>query len=219
MLECKEYSAIELRRIMHAGNNDSLKKKLDRYQINYSCLGRGDVAQFNIHEITDPLKVHCVFDLGFSPQTDFTKLSYFLHFLFERPDFFWKPMEVMEEELRNESFGMSRQTIHKYLEKFKALNYFSRGSDFVYYKVYKKYGAQTHELITKEKYSYGWHFYFEYREKYPEEASRSAYFYMYSKFGGVPRKQAKLEENGIFQKELEYLLSLVADRISDEFYF
>ena len=216
MLECKKYSALELRRMMQAGNNDSLKKKLDRYNIDYSWSGRGNKAYFQIYEIPDPFKVYCVFNLGFPNNSDFTKLSYFLHFFFERPDFSWKSMEMMEEELRHERFGMSRQTISKYLKHLEKLNYISRGSDFVYYKVYKKYGAQTQEQITKEEYSYAWRLYFEYREQHPEDNSIPAYSYMYSRFGGVPRKQAKYEENGITLKQLEYLLSLVADRIADD---
>lgn len=216
MLECKEYSALELRRMMHAGSNDSLKKKLKRYNIDYSWRGSGNKAFFQIYEIHDPFKVYCVFNLAFPYNSDFMKLCYFLHFFFERPDFSWKSMEMMEEELRRERFGMSRQTISKYLKHLEKLNYISRGSEFVYYKVYKRYGVQTHDIITKEEYLSAWRLYFEYREQHPEDNSRPAYSYMYSMFGGVPRKQAKYEENAITQKELEYLLSLVTDRISGD---
>lgn len=216
MLECKEYSAFELRKYMKVKGNKALKDKLNRYLIDYSCDGRGDTAIFQIHNISDPLRVYCVFELAFPYNTDFTKLSYFLHFFYENPDFNGKPMEMMEEELRTTEYGMSRQTISKYLEHLKKINYIAESFEFVYYKVYKKYGVQTHDIITEEQYRYAWRQYFEYRELHPEDNSRPAYAYMYSKFGGVPRKQAKYEENAFTQNKVEYLLSLVTDRISDD---
>ena len=80
------------------------------------------------------------------------KLRDFVFYLMSDDNFNWRPAEMMEEYLRNEGRGISRQTIGKYLQHFEALCLFVRTDDFVYYKVKKNYGVQEHEIITKEEY-------------------------------------------------------------------
>lgn len=81
---------------------------------------------------------------------------------------------------------------------------------------FKHYGVQEHEVITKEEYNEAWRYYFEWRNDHPDEDSIPAYRHMYNKFGGVPRKQRKIEPNAFHAEELNILCALVSDAILEE---
>ena len=92
-----------------------------------------------------------MFDLGVDPRTDFRKLAYFIYLVLNDEEFNGMGAEMMEEYSRNKPFGMSRQTISKYLNLLEDHNLISlMRSDCVYYRVYKKLGVQTHEILTLE---------------------------------------------------------------------
>jgi hypothetical protein len=124
---------------------------------------------------------------------------------------------MMEQYLRGVGKGMSRQTIHNYkkrLEDFGLID--TRFGDYVYYKVFKRYGVQEQEEITKEEYSKAWKLYWEFRNANPDADSTPAYSYMYSQFGGVPRKQHRIQQNGIYKQENNILFDLASKSILEE---
>lgn len=214
MLETKTYSANELFAIMRTRSKSATDRKLNNYKISYSSEGRGNRLTYTITDIPDRFRVYCVFDLNFSPQTDFSKLRDFIFYFLGDDDFNWRPMEMMEEYLRIAGCGMSRQTISGYLRHLERLNLIA-STNVVYYRVYKDFGVQKHDIITKEEYSAAWSIYWNKREQ--GYASRAAYSVMYNSFGGVPRKQRKLEQNALEGDTLNMLSELIAESyLSDE---
>ena len=175
MIECKEYTAPELWKYFGVRNNSGLEEKMtDTYKIGYTKTGWGKNTRYTITAIPNPFKVFCVFDLGFSPQTNFCKLRDFLFYLFNDEDFNGKPFEMMEAYLRIEGHSMSRQTIANYVQRLQDLDLIGKWGDYVYYRVYKHYGVQEHTVITKEEYNAAWRDYFDYRAANPDATSRQA---------------------------------------------
>ena len=215
MLECRMYSTTEMWKYLGVKNNTQAIKKLDRYRIVYFANGRGKDVVYNILEIRDPFRVYSVFDMGFDPNSDFKKLRNYLFFLLGEDECCWLPDEPMEAYMRSKGYSISRQTIAKYREHLELLEYFITG-DFVYYKVYKdEEGNQCHCPVEKEEYSKAWRIYWDKRNNEGWN-SEQAFAYMYTCFDGVPRKQAKLYQNQIKKKQLNYLMDLVAQSIYNE---
>ena len=111
---------------------------------------------------------------------------------------------------------MSRQTIGKYRHKLEDLGLIASVGDYVYYRVYKEFGVQEHEIITQEEYSKAWKSYWQYRSAHPDADSAPAYRHMYNEFGGVPRKQRRVERNGINARQINTLLDLASKSILEE---
>ena len=214
MLELREYTYAELSAYLGTTGNQATERKLNNYGIQFSEDGRGQDMTYAITAIPDPFKVFCVFDLGFDPRTNFTKLRDFLFYFLGNDDFNWRPMEMMEQYLRIEGNGVSRQTISKYITKLEECGLIHKGGECVYYLVFKNYGAQDHKIITKEEYCAGWRLYFDCKAKHYD--SRAAYSCMYNRFGGVPRKQQRIEENAFYANELNTLEKLVMDSFEAE---
>lgn len=208
-LECKSYPASEILEYVGAKGNDAAKKKLNRYGVVCFVNGWGKNANFNIVDIPDPFKLYCVFSMGFDPHSDFVKLRNYLFFLLGEDEYCWLPDEPMEEYLKSKGFKITRQTITKYRKRLEDLGYYHSG-DFIYYRVEEdERGQQHHKQVEKEQYNYAWHLYW---DKINNEGwnSGAAFAYMKKAFGGVPRKQAKPEKNGLYNAELNYLLGLVS---------
>ena len=217
-LTLKNYPLGVLENLIGSRGKQQVDNKLTRYGYSFTSTGRGKQRVYTITALPDAIsrfKSYCVFSLGFDPHTEFRKLRDWLFYFFWDEGFNGRSDEMMEEYLRLEGNGISRQTIGKYRKKLEKLNYIA-SSDFVYYRIWKEYGVQRSEVITREEYSKAWKSYFEWREAHPDEDSRPAYAHMYNKFGGVPRKQAKLEINGIYKQELNTLNDLVCATIEEE---
>ena len=219
ILELGDYPLGVLENILESRGKQAVDRKLEKYGYGFTSAGRGKTRIYTITSLPDAFhrfKSFCVFELGYPPQVDFRKLRDFIFYLLTDDDFSWRSEEMMEEYLRVEGRGISRQTIASYIDRLADLELIARNGDYVYYKVIKYYGVQQHEIITREEYSQAWRWYWERRNENPDEDSRPAYSYMYTKFGGVPRKQRKVEQNGIYNKQLDYLLELVSESIYDE---
>ncbi len=214
MLECKMYPATEIWDYLGVKSNEAAKRKLNRYGVVCFVNGSGETANINITAINNPFKLYCVFDMGFNPHNDFTKLRNYLFFLLGDEEYCWLPDEAMEAYMRRMGYTISRQTIAKYRERLESLDYIA-GGDFIYYRVYHdENDRQQYEVVEKEEYNWAWHLYWDKRNEGGD--SRQAYAYMYSSFKGVPRKQAKPAKNGILKKELNYLMDLVSNSIFKE---
>ena len=215
MLECREYSAPEMRAYLKVKTNSQAVNKLNRYDVVYFLNGRGDSATFNIVENNDPFKVYCVFDMGFDPHSDFKKLRNYLFFLLGNDEYCWLPDEPMEAYLKSKGYTISRQTISKYRTHLEMIDYIG-GGDFIYYKVYRdEYDQERHCPVEEEDYKKAWHLHWDKRNE-EQWSSEQAFAYMYKVFGGVPRKQKKPYRNLFFYYEINYLMGLVTDSILDE---
>lgn len=218
-LAMRDYPLGVLENIIGSRGKEAVDRKLKHYGYGFTSTGRGKTRVYTITSLPNAqarFKAYCVFALGFDGNTNFIKLRDFIFYLLKDADFAWRPNEMMEEYLRREGRGMSSDTISKYKIRLKNLELFAPVGDFVYYKVFKHYGVQEHEVITKEEYNEAWRYYFEWRNDHPDEDSIPAYRHMYNKFGGVPRKQRKIEPNAFHAEELNILCALVSDAILEK---
>lgn len=214
MLELRRYKNTELYKYLGTKDNGETNKKLKRYNVEYTTEGRGKECVYTITEINEPFRLFCVFDIGLDPRMDFTQFRDFMYLLLCDDDFNWRPAEMMEEIMRGRDNPASRQTIGKWLHRLEKTDLFSRAGEPVYYKVYKQYGVQKQEIVSKEEYSAAWKIYFDCKGKgYGSNAARSV---MYNKFGGVPRKQIRFEQNGIYTEQLNRLTEIVVDEVLKE---
>ncbi len=211
MLELRQYTKPELSAMFGTRDMEGLKRKMERYGIVFEVTGRGERAVFTICEIMDTFKVFCITELEFDGGTDFKKLLYFFHYFFNDDEFRAMPDEVKEFRMHQSNHPLSRQTIATYIKKLESKDLIDRrSSNFIYYFAYR----QTQRVVQKEEYNEAWHNYWnDIDDGYcPADAIRR----MRAAYGGVARKQAIPEFNGIYNDQLEYLCSLVCQGIEKE---
>lgn len=208
MLECKTYTYAEFSALFNTRDNQGIKRRLDRWGIKYSTAGRGTGLKYTIEEIPDPFVPFCILDLGFAPQTFFDKLNLFLYYLLNDEEFAGLPCEMMEQRIENDGYTLTRQTIENYLCQLDHQDLILRASGNYHY-----YFARRERLIdtTREEYSRAWREYWQDKEK--GCPAGEAIMFMCMKYGGVARKQAIIEFNGIYNNTLNALNDMVCDRI------
>ena len=113
--------------------------------------------------------------------------------------------------MRAEGRPVARQTIANYIYKLQSHDLIERNTkDFIYYFAFK----QTQRMTDRAEYLQAWH---EYRADIGNGlCSFYAICNMRVKYGGVARKQAILEINGIYNEKIEYLCSLIQASLENE---
>lgn len=212
MLEVgKVYTKPEMTHILGTKAKQGIDRKLERYGITFSVSGKGERAVYEIQKIRDPFKVFAITELGFDASTDFRKLRNFYFYYFNDEEFMAMPDEVKESRMRKEGKDISRQTIANYTAKLEAHDLINRYSpDYIYYFAYK--GEQR--IVQREEQSKAWH-------EYWAKLNAGVNYYkamddMIFTYGGVARKQAIPQINGIYNKQIEYMLSLIQQSIENE---
>ena len=121
MLEINTYTNIELASVLGGSSSrQALKKKLDRYNVEYEVNGRGSNITFEIKRINDPFKIYCITELGIPAQCDFDTMLYFFYFYFCDDEFTCMTSEEKQEFMDEKDHYVSIQTSRtweKYLEK------------------------------------------------------------------------------------------------------
>jgi len=214
MLECRTYSYAELSQYLKTNSPKGIKNKLRNYEVEFEATGRGERSTYEITAINNPFKVFAVFDLEVKPQTDIKKFAYFVYLILTDDKFCGMGAEMMEEHLRNSECSISRQTIANYLEMLRVRNLIDFTAEFVYYKVYKKYGVQTHDVISREEYSAAWRVYWECKNN--GYSTGGAFRSMYNFFGGVPRKHPKVGVNGIYNDITKWVVDILIEDYGKE---
>lgn len=192
MLECRTYTYSELSDLFGTRDTQAIKRKLDRWDIQYTAKGRRALQTFEIQKIRNPFKVYCLLDLGFSPQTDFTKLAFFTYYLLCDDEFQQLPATIMEERLRMDGHTLSRQTIKTYLSRFEDADLICRGLRFTYYFAVDK----SHKNTDETTYKRAWAEYWEYIHQ--GWSSGQAIVEMCSTYGGVAKKHPQLVFNAFY---------------------
>lgn len=211
MLELRNYTKGELVEIFGTEDTQGLKRKLQRYGIKFQTTGRGQNLTFTITETADPFKVFCIDELGYDGRTDFVKLRNFLYCFLNDDEFRAMPDEVKEQRMKEAGKPMCRQTIAGYIAKLDAQNLIDRNSgEYIYYFAYK----DTQRIATHQEYSEAWKEYWE--SKANGANSIEAICFMRYKHGGVARKQAIPQINGIFLEKLNRLNDAVCRSIENE---
>lgn len=211
MLELKKYSKPELTEIFGTRGMESLQRKMVRYGITFEVVGRGENAIFNIIEIADPFKLYCITELGFDGRSDFNKVRNFIYYFLNDNEFMAMPDEVKEYRMRKQGQPVSRQTIASYISKLNRKNLIERNTNnFIYYFAYK----QEQRIVKRDEYIQAWHEYWADIDMglFPGTAIER----MRDNYGGVARKQAIPEVNGIYKTEVEYLNTLIVESIEKE---
>jgi hypothetical protein len=211
MLELRDYSKAELVEIFGTEDAQGLKRKLQRYGIKFQTTGRGQNLTFTITETADPFKVFCIDELGYDGRTDFVKLRNFLYCFLNDDEFRAMPDEVKEQRMKESGKPMCRQTIAGYIAKLDAQNLIDRNSgEYIYYFAYK----DTQRIATRQEYSEAWKEYWE--AKAAGANSMEAIGFMRFLHGGVARKQAIPQINGIFLEKLNRLNAAICQSIENE---
>lgn len=216
MLELRTYTRNEIAEILNMplnnNQNEGIKRKLERYGVKFSVIGRGTAARFEIEDIADEFKLYCILDLNMSAGTDFRKFLYFMYYFFNDDDFRWLPDETLEIKMDENNCHISRQTISNYKSKLEELGLFHRSCDYVYYFA----RGQTQIKTDKETYNKSWREYW--KNKEDGKDSRTAIGIMCANHGGVARKQAIIEENVIYSEQINAINDLVCNTIENELY-
>ena len=211
MLEMKTYSREELVSLLGNASNQGLKRKLERYGVEFRAEGRGNSITFHITGISDSFKMFCMTELNIAANTDFHKLKWFYYYFFNDEEFMAMPDEVKEYRMSTFGTPITRQTIANYISKLEQKNMITRNTkNFIYYFAYKK----TQRIVNKEEYLTAWHEYW--AEIDDGICSCDAIWDMRAKYGGVARKQAIPEINGIYNEKIEYFISLIAESVENE---
>lgn len=211
MLDLRCYSKDELTGIFNSRNRQTIRRKLERAGVIFEEYGRGNNWNIDIKRLNDPFQIFCMTDLGFTGGTDFYKLRYYYYYFFSDEEFMAMPDEVKEKRMRDKGRDISRQTIAGYTRKLESRNMINRRtSNFLYYFAYK----QTQRFTTRSEYGRAWAEYWNNKDRGLD--NRDAITLMRSKYGGVARKQAIPEINGIYNEQIEYMLSLIYQSIENE---
>lgn len=205
------YSKPELTKMFRTKDMQGLQRKMQRYGIAFSVSGRGEQANFRIDGLKDPFKVYAVLHLQCDANTDFHKLRNFYYYYFNDEEFMAMPDEVKEHRMRECGKDISRQTIAGYVRKLVQYDMISRNTDtYIYY-----FAFQHKQIMTdRAEYRQAWHEYWIDREN--GFSSFDAICRMRTKYGGVARKQAIPAINGIYNQEIEYMLTLIQRSIENE---
>ena len=211
MLEQREYTIAEIGSQLGTATRQGIKRKLERYEVSFRITGRGENTIFTINEIKNEFKLFCIIELNFSAETDFYKLQYFLYYFFNDDDFRAMPDERKAVWIDGNNHHVSRPTIASYTQKLERENMILRDSgNYTYYFALKEH----QRFVDKEEYSQAWREYWANREAGAD--SHEAIATMIADYGGVARKQAIPEINGIYNKKIEDMLSLIQKNIEKE---
>ena len=212
MLELnRSYTKPELTRILGTQSKQGIDRKLQRYGIGFEVCGRGENAAYTIKTMADPFKVYAIIALGFDANTDFTKLRNVYYHFFEDEVFMAMPDEVKEARLHKIGEGVSRQAIAGYIQKLEQRNMITRHTNnFIYYFAFR----QEQRIVERAEYLDAWHEYWADRDVGFD--SYTAICRMQQRYGGVARKQEVPAINGIYNEEIEYMLTLIHQSIENE---
>lgn len=213
MLEIRTYTKAEMVEILHTKDNQGIKRKLNNYGVEYSTSGRGENILFHIEKVSSlyEFRVFCITELGITAQTDFHKFRNFLYYFLNDEKFQWLPDETIEARMKEEGRPLTRQTVASYKDKLQKADLISlQGGGYVYYFAFQK----QQRIATKEEYDAAWREYWKDKEEYGY--SDIAIDLMRERHGGVARKQAKADINGIYLPTLNKLNDLVCESIEAE---
>lgn len=211
MLEEKAYTRQEIRELLETNaENQGLKRMLERRGYEFFVVGSGRNAIFTITKLPSKFKIFCIGELGFAPQTDFTKLRNFFYYYLDDEDFRNLPDTIQSERMSENGMPLSRQTIGHYRERLFTNHYFWPDfAEFKYYLTHSERGKKIAEEIDRKTYREAWAKYWEVKAK--TQDSEIARWEMFNEFGGYPNKSPIIRENAITADRVAFLNELVLE--------
>ena len=211
MIELRTYKIEELSSILNTQSRQGLTRKLERYGIRFRIEGRGSSTTITVLEIENPFKIYCITELGIAAQSEFRKILVFYYLFFNDEEFATMPAEAKERFIDSHKSHISRQTIANYENKLYNAGLFYRSTEnFVYYFA----GKDGYHYTSRETYCNAWREYYDCRNRGVD--SFTAIWFMKEIYGGVARKQAVMEENGIYAEKIEYFNQIILNQINTE---
>ncbi len=211
MLELKSYPIAEMTAMFGGRDPQGLKRKLNNHGVECEITGKGQRSIFRIKAIHMPFRVFCLTEFHTAPNTDFRKMRNFYYYYFNDDEFRAMPDEVKEHRMRENGRPVSRQALAGYTRKLAEHNMILRDSgNYIYYFAYK----DTQRIVEKEEYLAAWHEYWYNRENGME--SWEAICLMRQKYHGIARKQPVPEINGIYNREIEFMLNAIQTEMENE---
>ncbi len=213
MLEKRTYSRSELIDLYKTSRLDAIKARIRRAGYVFTEAGRGNSYTLEILDLPreDQFKRYCIDVLGFSPQTDFQKLKYFLFFFLENEDFMTLQYNQMADIMAQNGVRITPQTISNYFQHLQTIGWaFTDNFDYVYF-LYDEALGET-RYITREEYcainKEFWQLIN--RNKY---TWKEAYSSIKSKYGNKPRKRPRSVKNGFFTAQYQAIWDLIENDI------
>ena len=214
MLEKREYTITELEKIINSTGKQAVDRKLRSRGVQFTSTGRGKNRIYTITQIPDPFKMYAIVKLGIPAQADFTKIRNIYYYLLCGEGFAENPLIEMERILEADGNTVRRQTISKWINYLRKIDYITySASDFTYYVIRKlSNGEKEYEEIDAGTYKKGWAIYHHWKSI---EGSKSAYSRMYNTINGHPYKRAKIIENAIYLDEINELIDMINNSFLD----
>ena len=211
MLEEKAYTRQEIRELLETNaENQGLKRMLERRDYEFFVVGSGRNAIFTITKLPSKFKMFCISELGFAPQTDFTKLRNFFYYYLNSEDFRNFPDTIQSERMSENGMPLSRQTIGHYRERLFTNHYFWPDfTEFNYYLTHSERGKKIAIETDRKTYAEAWALYW--RTKEETKNSEEARMRMFYEFGGYPNKSPIIRENAITADRVVLLNELVLE--------
>lgn len=211
MLEIRDYTKNEISELLGTKDKQGIDRKLNRYGVEFTSIGRGERRVYTIENIKFPFKVFCITEMGFDANTDFIKVRNFYYHYFNDEIFMTMPDEVKETILDERKEHISRGPIASYTQKLESNNMIRKDTtNFIYYFAYKK----RQRLVERAEYTQAWREYWD--DIHNDLYSSEARWNMITKYGGMARKQAIPEINAVMNEKIEYMLSLIYQSMDEE---
>ena len=215
MLEKRKYTRSELIEIYKTDRLDAIKARIQRAGYIFQSSGRGKDYTMEILDLPkeDELKQYCREILGFSAQTDFTKLKYFLFFFLQNEDFMTLQFNQMAQVMRDHGITISDQTISTYFNHLRSIGWiYMDHFDFVYF-LYDE-GQEQMRYITREEYC-------EINKEFWQLIKGKKYTWKEAaaeirrKYGNKPRKRPKAEKTAFFLDQYQAVWDLIDKEIKE----
>lgn len=216
MLEKRTYSRSELIDLYKTNRLDAIKARIRRAGYVFSEAGRGNSYTLEILDLPreDHFKQYCIEVLGFSPQTDFQKLKYFLFFFLENEDFMTLQYNQMADIMTQNGIRITPQTISSYFQHLQAIGWaFTDHFDYVYFQYDETFGETRY--ITREEYcAINKEFWKLINTKHYTWSE--AYYAIKQKYGSKPRKRPRSVKNGFFLTQYQAVWDLIDNEIKEK---
>lgn len=209
MLEKRKYTRSELIEIYKTDRLDAIKARIQRAGYIFQSSGRGKGYTMEILDLPkeDELRQYCREILGFSAQTDFTKLKYFLFFFLENEEFMTLQYNQMAQVMNDHGIEITQQTISNYFQHLQTIGWIHIGRfDYVYF-LYDEAQGET-RYISREEYcainKEFWQLIKGQKYTWQEAAAE-----IRRKYGNKPRKRPKAEKTAFFLDQYQRVWDLI----------
>lgn len=218
MLEIRQYKISEIREILGTRDRQGIRKKLQRYGIDFEETGRGERVIFNILSVPDSFKLFCIIELNIPAQADFERMKLFYYLFFEDENFI-NMSDVDKENYMSDNYvRVSRLTIRNWVKYLERAELIHRDMNNCKYQavIHNADGKKSTIEISQETYKAGWREYW--KHNIPEE-SKKAFDKAIEIWGGVACRIPNIVINAIEWEKTKTFKEIIINSMFEEQYF